>query len=212
MSTPPPITPHEEHEEHEEKDARGPGAAGSLGRAAAALRRALRSGRVPRPEQRDLDDCRRERDRWQRHADSYERELTRVRLDHAHLLAWLAALHPASAVLAPDSEAGPDGVHQLRIEAGGRQLSWRLHPADLPLFAHTPYAPHALAADGPPAPDQAAHLRRHTRLLALEGALLTEPAQPAAPAQLTESTELIATATTATEPTATAPTHPPPSP
>nr|WP_211283911.1 hypothetical protein [Streptomyces antibioticus] len=176
MSTSPPITLPQE------KDTRGPGAPGALGRTVAALRRALRPGRVPRPDPRDLDDCRRERERWQRHADSYERELTRVRLDHAHLLAWLAALHPASAVLAPDSEAGPGGVHRLRIEAGGRQLSWRLHPADLPLFAHTPYAPHALAADGPPATDQAAHLRHHTRLLALEATLFTEPTEPKAPA------------------------------
>lgn len=171
MSTPPPLTPPQE------KDPRVSGAPGPLGRTAAALCRALRSGRVPRPDRHDLDDCRRERDRWQRHADSYERELTRVRLDHAHLLAWLAALHPASAVLTPDSEAGPDGVHRLRIEAGGRQLSWRLHPTDLPLFVHTPYAPHPLAADSPPATEQAAHLRRHTRLLALEGMLLTRPAE-----------------------------------
>ncbi|MFJ8633052.1 hypothetical protein [Streptomyces sp. NPDC093568] len=157
----------------------GPG-----GRAAAALLRVLRRrgkhlarGTGPRHRLgRDLDDCRQERERWQRHADSYERELTDARRERAHLLAWLAALHPASAGLTPDDGCGPDGAHLLRIEAGGQRLSWRLSPADLPLFAHVPYA-HPVAGERPAPQDQTAHLRRHTRLLAMEGILSGETAR-----------------------------------
>ncbi|MEU9733961.1 hypothetical protein [Streptomyces sp. NPDC048002] len=165
-------------------DARSAGPPGLLGRTATFLLRALRRPGRPRGRLvRDLDDVRRERDRWQGHADSFERELTGVRHERAHLLAWLAALHPASAVLTPGPESGPDGGHRLCIEAGGRQLSWRLHPADLALFPHIPYGlPAAPAAsDGHPGPDQAAHLRRHTRLLAMEGLLYTAPADRWAP-------------------------------
>ncbi|MFG1671033.1 hypothetical protein [Streptomyces sp. Y7] len=162
-------------------DAPGPGlprSPGPLGRATAALLRVLRGrgtplapGSGPRHRLgRDLDDCRQERERWQRHADSYERELTDARRERAHLLAWLAALHPSSAVLTPDTGAGPDGAHLLRIDAGGGQLCWRLAPAELPLFVHVPYA-HPAAADRPAPPDQAAHIDRHTRLLAMEGIL-----------------------------------------
>ncbi|MEU6545353.1 hypothetical protein [Streptomyces sp. NPDC046859] len=141
---------------------------GRLRRAATALRRGLRAAGPPRRKcERELEQCRQERDRWQRYADSYERDLTRVRLERAQLLAWLAALHPASAVLT----RGADGIHQLGIEAGGRQLSWPLHPADLPQFAHIPYAPHTVGPYGRAIGDQAAHLRRHTRLLAMEGML-----------------------------------------
>ncbi|MFC5216095.1 hypothetical protein [Streptomyces coerulescens] len=152
-----------------------PRSPGPLGRAAAALRRVLRrrGARRTGPRHRlgrDLDDCRQERERWQRHADSYERELTDVRRERALLLAWLAALHPASAVLTPDAGSGPDGVHLLCVEAGGRQLSWRLSPAEVPLFAHVPYA-HPVTTDRPAPPDQSAHIRRHTRLLAMEGIL-----------------------------------------
>lgn len=157
---------------------------GPLGRAVAVLWRALRRRGKPLARRagsrqrlgHDLDACRQERDRWRRHADSYERELTRTRHERAHLLAWLAALHPSSAVLTPDVGSGPDGPHLLCVEAGGRQLSWRLAPADLPLFAHVPYA-QPVIPDSPAPPDQTAHIRRHTRLLAMEGTLFGATAE-----------------------------------
>ncbi|WP_327185370.1 hypothetical protein [Streptomyces sp. NBC_01334] len=144
----------------------------------------LRHGPSP-----DLDDCRQELARWQRHADSFERELTRVSFERAHLLAWLAALHPSSAVVAPAVGAGPDGTHLLRLVAGGRQLSWRLPPRDIPLFAHVPYTERAtghLQRDGPTAAEQAAHIRSHTRLLAIEGTLFAAPAERRPQARSTE--------------------------
>ncbi|MFF8484858.1 hypothetical protein [Streptomyces antibioticus] len=165
-----------------------PPTSGPVGRTAAALLRRLRprgaqeqQAAVPRPRLAlDLDDCRQERERWQRHADSYERELSLVARERAHLLAWLAALHPASAVITPAPDGGTDGTHLLRLVAGERQLSWRLPPADLPLFAHVPYMEPTgtpSPGDGRRSPDQAAHIRRHTRLLALEGSLFTAPVE-----------------------------------
>ncbi|MFF3939822.1 hypothetical protein [Streptomyces phaeofaciens] len=178
---------------------RRPRTAGPLRRTAAALLRVLRPrvrrtrwehGRTTRPETDpghrlalDLDNCRQERDRWRRHADSYERELNLVSLERAHLLAWLAALHPASAVVSPAVGPGTDGTHLLRFVAGDRQLTWRLPPADLPLFTHVPYAELPAALPGGDAHrllDQAAHIRRHTRLLAIEGTLFTVPAPASA--------------------------------
>ncbi|MGW4087390.1 hypothetical protein ACWEGS_30620 [Streptomyces sp. NPDC004822] len=163
MPTPP--SPPPPSDELADGDPRSPG---RLRRAVTVVwRRRRPEGSPRRPCERELELCRQERDRWQRHADSYERDLTRVRLERAQLLAWLAALHPASAVLT----RGADGIHQLGIEAGGRQLSWPLHPADLAQFAHIPYAPHTAGPHGRAGGDQTAHLRRHTRLLAMEGML-----------------------------------------
>ncbi|MFE7934724.1 hypothetical protein ACFU6S_39615 [Streptomyces sp. NPDC057456] len=179
MSAPPTGPPPEE-----------PRADRSFGRTAVALLRLLRPrGRTTRqetgPGERlalDLAGTRQELARWQRHADSYERELNRVSHERAHLLAWLAALHPASAVITPAADPAPGGTHLLRLVAGERQLTWRLPPADLPLFAHVPYTaqapgPHRPRPDDHRFLDQAAHIRRHTRLLAVEETLFTAPAQ-----------------------------------
>ncbi|MFC9117809.1 MULTISPECIES: hypothetical protein [Streptomyces] len=54
--------------------------------------------------------------------------------------------------------------------AGGWHLSWRIPPGDLALFAHVPFRAESAAAH--PAPDlhdQGALIRRHVRLLAMEG-------------------------------------------
>ncbi|MGW7262142.1 hypothetical protein [Streptomyces sp. NPDC054842] len=167
---------------------------GPLGRTAAALlfvlcprgrgtRRRPADADRPRTEPRrllarDLDDCRQERDRWRRHADSYERELTLVSLERAHLLAWLAALHPSTAVITPATEPRTQGTYLLRLVTGSRQLSWQLSLTELSLFTHVPYV--EKATDPSPeaahsARDQAAHIRRHTHLLTVEASLLGIP-------------------------------------
>jgi hypothetical protein len=111
--------------------------------------------------------------RWQRYADTYERERDDAYRERAHLLAWLAALHRSSAVLAPVTDAPDEDRHRLHLMAGGRWLSWRIAHRDLPLFHHVPYAESARArtrgADGETETTYA-HVRRHTHLLALDGA------------------------------------------
>lgn len=119
--------------------------------------------------------------RWQGYADAYERERNDAHRERAHLLAWLAALHRSSAVLAPATDAPGEDRHLLHLMAGGRWLTWRIARRDLPLFPHVPYAASAgprgrVAGTGVGAGAGAereaeatyAHIRRHTGLLALD--------------------------------------------
>ncbi|GHB54479.1 hypothetical protein ACPESV_03315 [Streptomyces umbrinus] len=96
--------------------------------------------------------------------------------ERAHLLSWLAALHPASAVVSqaptPDGTAG--GWHVLSLVAGGRPLSWTLAPREVPLFQHVRRAGDADTRawrDAQEIEAQYAHIHRHTRMLALEDSL-----------------------------------------
>ncbi|MFE9684530.1 hypothetical protein [Streptomyces sp. NPDC006285] len=85
----------------------------------------------------ELRTARAQTARWQRHADAYARERDSLARERAYLLAWLAALHPSSAVVAapaPDGTAGDR--HLLSLVAGGRSLSWALAPEDVSLFRH----------------------------------------------------------------------------
>lgn len=124
---------------------------------------------------KDLATSRAQTARWQRHADGYARERDSVERERAHLLAWLAALHPSSAVVsqapaqAPDGAAG--GQHFLSLMAGGRTLSWVLAPRDAPLFQHVRRAKETdmrVWRDAREIEAQYAHIHRHTRMLALE--------------------------------------------
>ncbi|MGV9456770.1 hypothetical protein [Streptomyces sp. NPDC003635] len=99
--------------------------------------------------------------------------MTSLRHERAHLLAWLAALHPSSAVLT-------DGGGTLSLRAGERGVSWPLSPAELRLFAHVPHAEPADLTDMGEA-EQTAHIREHTRLLAIEGILSAAPAGTLSP-------------------------------
>lgn len=72
--------------------------------------------------------------RWQQHADAYEQQCESLERERAHLLAWLAVLHPATSVLAGCSTGG-DGRHVLHLVAGGRQMSWLVAPRDIPCSA-----------------------------------------------------------------------------
>ncbi|MEV7867450.1 hypothetical protein AB0P17_15415 [Streptomyces sp. NPDC088124] len=53
--------------------------------------------------------------------------------ERAHLVAWLAALHPA--VIAPASDVDEDGWQILYLTAGTWQMSWHIAPRDAELFA-----------------------------------------------------------------------------
>ncbi|MGA5820879.1 hypothetical protein ACPC54_23800 [Kitasatospora sp. NPDC094028] len=54
--------------------------------------------------------------------------------ERAHLTAWLATIHPA--VIAPAADVEELGWQILYITAGGRQLSWHIHPRDADLYRH----------------------------------------------------------------------------
>lgn len=63
--------------------------------------------------------------------------------ERAHLTAWLAVIHPA--VITPATDISEPGWQILYITAGGRQLSWHIHPRDAELYAHVEH----VAADDP---------------------------------------------------------------
>ncbi|WP_107469871.1 hypothetical protein [Streptomyces mangrovisoli] len=140
-------------------------------------RRGRRVPSGPPPHSQDeLGVCRQELMRWQEYADSYAQELGRASRERAHLLAWLAALHPASAVMTPAGGAGQESGHCLCLMAGGWQMSWTVPQADLALFPHVPYAEQAVGRNAEEGVDQDARIRWHTHLLALEGNLHKVPA------------------------------------
>lgn len=140
-----------------------------------------------------LAAARTEAARWKRHADSYDREraeaerlndLYRVEIagltkerdgayrERAQLLAWLAALHPSTAVITASPDVDEDGWQLLYLVAGGWQMSWHVHPRDADLFKHVTVVdvtdPRA-QWDGHGTEQKYERIRNHVRLLALEG-------------------------------------------
>ncbi|MET8765504.1 hypothetical protein [Streptomyces sp. NPDC004658] len=120
----------------------------------------------------DLTAALSETARWKRHADSYERERDGAYRERAQLLAWLAALHPATAVITPAADIdGEDGWQLLYLVAGGWQMSWHIHPRDADLFRHVtavePSDPRA-QWDGHSTEQKYERIRGHVRLLAQE--------------------------------------------
>lgn len=105
----------------------------------------------------DLATAKAEAARWKRHAasydterseanqlcDQYRDELKRVERERdgayrerAQLLAWLAALHPSTAVITQSPDLDEDGWQLLYLVASGWQMSWHIHPRDADLFGH----------------------------------------------------------------------------
>ncbi|MFD8027847.1 hypothetical protein ACFV3F_03655 [Streptomyces sp. NPDC059717] len=120
----------------------------------------------------DLQQAQQEAVRWKRHADDFAHERDGAYRERAHLLAWLAALHPATTVITPARDVkDEDGWHLLYIVAGGWQMSWHISPRDLPLFRHVelvdPADPQA-EWDGHGTEQKYERMRQHVRLLALE--------------------------------------------
>lgn len=121
--------------------------------------------------------------RWKGHADSYEQDRERAvqalagrirerddaRHESALLLAWLAALHPATAVIAPAHD--PEETQDLYLVAGGWQLSWPIRPGEVELFRHVAVVdvtdPRA-QWDGHGTVQRRERIRNHVRLLALD--------------------------------------------
>jgi hypothetical protein len=59
--------------------------------------------------------------------------------ERAHLTAWLATIHPS--VIAPAPDVDEPGWQILYLTAGGRQMSWHIHPRDAELYAHVEHVP-----------------------------------------------------------------------
>ncbi|MGW7085044.1 hypothetical protein ACWGH2_16350 [Streptomyces sp. NPDC054871] len=132
---------------------------------------------------RELADRQEREARWKRHADSFARQATNAEQDRdgiererAHLLAWLAALHPATTVITPATDVDAEGWHYLYITAGGWQMGWPIAPAYLPLFQRVRYVkpsdPRA-QWDGHGSDQRYQRMRQHVRLLALEDGAMT---------------------------------------
>ncbi|MGW3658385.1 hypothetical protein ACWD6R_23045 [Streptomyces sp. NPDC005151] len=103
----------------------------------------------------------------QRLVDQHTRALNGAYCELAHLVAWLAALHPA--VLTPAPDAG-DGWHLVFVSAGGWQFSWPIAPADLHLFAHVEHVPaddERARWDGHTTDQKYLRMRTHTAVLCL---------------------------------------------
>ncbi|MCD7440276.1 hypothetical protein K4B79_18855 [Streptomyces lincolnensis] len=117
----------------------------------------------------DLHLAREEAARWKSHADEFAQEWDDAQREVAQLLAWIAALHPATAVIAPSH--APEGSQDLYVEAGGWQLSWPIAARDADLFRHVPAVdvtdPRA-QWDGHGSEQRGERIRNHVRLLALD--------------------------------------------
>ncbi|MEU3099648.1 hypothetical protein ABZ690_34310 [Streptomyces sp. NPDC006967] len=115
--------------------------------------------------------------RWQQHAESFAQdaadrasERDGTYRERAQLLAWLTALHPASAVITPAHDG--EGTEILYLVAGGWQLSWHISAQDADLFRHVTVVDvtdRRAQWDGHGTAEKYQRIRQHVRLLALEG-------------------------------------------
>lgn len=145
------------------------------------------------PLVRDLQAAQDEAARWKRHADTYdteraeasalshhyrdeleraEKERDGAYQERAQLLAWLAALHPATTVITASPDVDEDGWQLLYLVAGGWQLSWHIHPRDAELFRHVTVVDVTDVRaqwDGHGTEQKYERIHGHVRLLALDG-------------------------------------------
>lgn len=119
-------------------------------------RAAGKSSRLYAAAENQRDDARAERDGAYR--------------ERAQLLAWLAALHPTTAVIAPAPDVDEGGWQILYLVAGGWQMSWHIAPRDAELFTrveHVPVDDPRAKWDGHTTDQKYTRIRSHTRLLAM---------------------------------------------
>jgi hypothetical protein len=98
-----------------------------------------------------------------------EADLTAAYRERAHLLAWLASLHPAVIAPAPDVEEPGWQILYLASSPAGWQLTWHIAPADADLFTkveHVPVDDWRAQWDGHTTKQKYARLRSHVRLVA----------------------------------------------
>ncbi|MEU8723548.1 hypothetical protein [Streptomyces antimycoticus] len=97
-----------------------------------------------------------------------EAERDQAYAERAALLAWISALHPANAVIAPAEDIDEPGWSLLYLLISGWQMSWHIHPRDALLFAHVeqvePTDPRA-QWDGHSTAEKYERIQEHTRRL-----------------------------------------------
>ncbi|MCG7203994.1 hypothetical protein [Streptomyces arenae] len=113
--------------------------------------------------------AREDAERWKGHADSYERERDEALRAQALHLAWIAALHPATAVITPAHDG--EGSQDLYIVAGAWQMHWSIPAEHADLFRHVTavdVTDERAQWDGHGSEQRDERIRNHVRLLALE--------------------------------------------
>lgn len=131
-----------------------------------------------------------------RYTASVEAERDGAYRERAHLVAWLAALHPA--VIAPAPDVDEDGWQILYLRIGGKQASWHIAPRDADLFDHVGHVPindRRAQWDGHTTEEKYAHIGQHAARLYAEArgrvetplADTEEPAGPLLPPVLAEA-------------------------
>lgn len=73
--------------------------------------------------------------------DELHDQLDNAYRERAHLLAWLAALHPAVIAPAPDTDEPDWQILYLHSSAHGWQMTWHIHPRDAELFTDVEHVP-----------------------------------------------------------------------
>ena len=98
--------------------------------------------------------------------EQLQQQLDAAYRERAHLVAWLAALHPS--VIAPAPDVDEPDWQIVYIKAGGWQMTWHVHPRDAELFEDV----ESLPADDPRAQwdghsteQKYARMRQHVRVI-----------------------------------------------
>ncbi|MGI5456469.1 hypothetical protein ACQEWB_25555 [Streptomyces sp. CA-249302] len=92
-------------------------------------------------------------------------ELTGVYRERAHLLGWLAALHPYDAFRTAATDVDEPGWQLLCLDIGGHRLRWRIAPRDAELFEHVttvPFTDPHVQWDGSSTDEKYQHIRSLT--------------------------------------------------
>lgn len=107
-------------------------------------------------------------------APDLEEQLDAAYRERAHLVAWLAALHPAVIAPAPDIDEPGWQILYLTSSAYGWQMTWHIHPRDAELFKdveHVPADDPRAEWDGHSTEQKYNRMRTHVRVVHMNNRL-----------------------------------------
>lgn len=107
-------------------------------------------------------------------AEQAEAERDGAYRERAHLVAWLAALHPAVIAPAPDVDEPGWQILYLTSSAYGWQMTWHIHPRDAELFKdveHVPADDPRAEWDGHSTEQKYNRMRTHVRVVHMNNRL-----------------------------------------